>query len=125
MKRIMMAAVALCALVLVAGQAALAQKPANFAGEWELTMEGRQGPVTQTLKLEQNGDKVKGTLSSPRGETPVEGTVKGNQISFTVKRETPRGEMVVEYTGTLEGDTIKGTMGGGQFSREWTAKKKK
>lgn len=125
MKRIMMAAVALCALVLVAGQAALAQKPANFAGEWELTMEGRQGPVTQTLKLEQNGDKVKGTLSSPRGETPVEGTVKGNQISFTVKRETPRGEMVIEYTGTLEGDTIKGTMGGGQFSREWTAKKKK
>jgi hypothetical protein len=125
MKRIMMAAVVLCALVLVASQTALAQKPANFAGEWELTMEGRQGPVTQTLKLEQNGDKVKGTLSSPRGETPVEGTVKGNQISFTVKRETPRGEMVVEYTGTLEGDTIKGTMGGGQFSREWTAKKKK
>ncbi|MCL6480912.1 MAG: hypothetical protein K6U02_04225 [Firmicutes bacterium] len=116
---------ALGALALLLSQAAVAQKPANFAGEWNLTMEGRQGTVTQTLKLEQDGDKVKGTLSGPRGETPVEGTVKGNQISFTAKRQTPRGEMVIEYTGTLDGDTIKGTMGGGQFSREWTAKKKK
>ncbi len=124
MKKITLAVAALCLLALVVSQTALAQKPANFAGEWELTMEGRQGTITQTLKLEQDGGKVKGTLSSPRGETPVEGTVKGNQISFTAKRQTPRGEMVIEYTGTLEGDTIKGTMGGGQFSRDWTAKKK-
>ncbi len=116
---------ALGALALLLSPAAVAQKPAAFAGEWELTLQGPQGTFTQTLKLEQQGDKVKGTLSGPRGETPIEGTVQGNQIRFTVKRQTPQGERTVEYNGTLDGDTIKGTMGGGQFSREWTAKRKK
>jgi hypothetical protein len=88
-------------------------------------MQGPQGAITQTLKLEQQGDKVKGTLIGQRGETPIEGTIQGNQIRFTVKRQTPQGERVIEYSGTLDGDTIKGTMGGGQFSREWTAKRKK
>lgn len=125
MKRSCGMLVALGALALLLSQAAVAQKPATFAGEWELTMQGQQGAITQTLKLEQHGDKVKGTIISQRGETPIEGTIQGNQIRFSVKRQTPQGERVIEYSGTLDGDTIKGTMGGGQFSREWTAKRKK
>ena len=31
--------------------------------------------------------------------------------------------MKIEYKATLNGDTMKGTMGGGQFSREFTAKR--
>jgi len=111
-------------LTLSAGVLA-AQEPAKFGGTWEMTMEGRQGPTTQTLTIQQTADKIKGTIKGARGETPFEGTVKGNKISFTVKRETPRGEMTMEYTGTIEGDSIKGTMQAGEFSREWSAKRAK
>ncbi len=73
-------------------------------------MEGRQGAFTQTMTIEQNGDKIKGALKGPRAEAPLEGTVKGNKISFTVKRDTPRGEVTLEYTGTVDGDSMKGTL---------------
>lgn len=61
------------------------------------------------MTIEQNGDKIKGALKGPRAEAPLEGTVKGNKISFTVKRDTPRGEVTLEYTGTVDGDSMKGT----------------
>jgi len=125
MRRTMLRWGALCALALLVGDAVHAQEPANVAGKWELSMEGRQGPVTQELTIEQTGEKIKGTLKGPRGESAFEGKVKGKEVTWSVKRETPRGEMVIEYSGKVDGDTMKGTMGGGQFTREWTAKKMK
>ncbi len=115
-----------CALLLTAGWAArAADEFAKVAGTWELSMKGREGTITQTLTIEQDASKIKGTLKGERGDSDFEGTVTGNKISFTVKRDTPRGEMTVEYAGTVDGDSIKGTMQGGRFSRDWTAKRQK
>jgi hypothetical protein len=115
--------------------AAYAQAPAKVAGKWEMTTQGRQGPVTSTLTLEQDGEKLKGTLSGQRGDAPVTGTIKGNDINFSVTRQTPNGEFTIEYTGKVDGETMKGTIsggpggggpGGGQAPvREWSAKKAK
>lgn len=110
----------------LAGAAEEAKPPAKVAGQWEMTWEGRMGTMTATLTFEQDGDKLKGTITGPQGrETPVTGSIKGNSIRFSVKRETPRGEMTLEYTGTVNADSMKGTVGRGQFSRDWTAKRKK
>lgn len=126
MKKTTLLVATACMFALAFGMLArAADEPAKVAGNWEMTMEGRQGTVTQTLVIEQDGGKIKGTLKGESGETPFEGTVKGNTISFTVKRTGPRGEMTVEYTGTVDGDSMKGTMQAGQFSREWTAKRVK
>ncbi len=117
--------VALLAVVaLSVGIAVRAADNAKVAGTWEMTMEGRNGTVTNTLTIEQTGDKIKGTMKTQRGETPFEGTVKDKEISFTITRQTPNGEMKQEYTGTVEGDTIKGKVKTGQNDRDWTAKKK-
>ena len=125
-KRLVSLLVVVVALVFGLASSALAEEPAKVAGKWEMTSEGRQGPMTQTLTIEQKGETIKGTIQSPRGETPFEGTVKGNKISFTVKRTRPDGvEMVIEYTGTVEGDSMKGTSKVGEFTREWTAKRQK
>ena len=70
-----------CAVVLWFGMlgAFPAPKPANLAGTWDLSMQGRRGThhaeqvieivrdaasqaPTQTLTIEQDGDKIKGTL---------------------------------------------------------------
>lgn len=114
-----------CALVLALGLATkvAAQEPANIAGAWELSMQGRRGTMTQTLTIKQDGGKITGTLKNPRGESNLEGTVEGNKIHFTVKRQTPRGEMTMEYSGTVDGSTMKGKMEAGRFGGDWTAKK--
>lgn len=113
------------AMVLALGLAtkAEAQEPANVAGTWELSMQGRRGAMTQTLTIQQDGNKITGTLKNPRGESNIEGTVDGNKIHFTVKRQTPRGEMTMDYTGTVDGSAMKGKMEGGRFGGDWTAKK--
>ena len=104
-----------------------ADEPAKVAGTWEMTSESRSGPMTQTMTITQDGGSIKGTLTVRRGDAPLEGTVTGNKLSFTVKRETQSGDtLVMEYTGTVEGDSIKGNVHSERFgNREFTAKRTK
>ncbi|MFB3923478.1 MAG: hypothetical protein ACE145_17285 [Terriglobia bacterium] len=102
---------------------AAADEPAKVAGTWEMTAQGRRGTRTQTLVFQQDGSTIKGTIKGPRGEAPLEGTVEGSKITFTVTRETPNGSFTIEYTGTLEGDSLKGTFHSERFDGEWTAKR--
>ncbi len=103
---------------------AAAQAPAKVDGSWDLTMQGPNGGFTQTVVFQQDGNKIKGTAKGRRGESPLEGTIDGNKIQFKITRQTPNGEQrTVEYTGTVDGDSIKGTMKMGDTEREWTAKR--
>lgn len=117
----------LCVLWVAWGVNLSAADSANVAGTWELTSEGRNGPMTSTLTLTQDGTTIKGTLTGRRGDTPVQGTVTGNKVSFTVKRQTPNGDaFVMEYTGTVDGDSIKGTVHNERFGdRDFSAKRTK
>jgi hypothetical protein len=116
-----------CAVVLWFGMlgAFPAPKPADVAGTWDLSMQGRRGTMTQTLTIEEDGDKIKGTLQGPRGSSGFEGTVKGNDVQFTVKRETQRGEFEMEYSGKVDGDTMKGSARMRSFDIDWSAKRRK
>jgi hypothetical protein len=99
----------------------------NVAGDWEMTSQGRQGPRTTNFHIEQDGEKITVTMPGMRGggEIKAEGTIKGNDIQWTISRSTPRGDMTITYKGKVEGDTMKGEVQMGDFgSREWTAKKK-
>ncbi len=115
----------LLGMMLVVSLMAVAQDAAKVGGTWEMSMQGRQGTMTSTLTIDQTGNKFKGTLKNQRGETPIEGTIDGNKIAFTVERETPNGKFTQNYTGTVDGDNIKGTVKFGEREVEWTAKKQK
>jgi len=113
-------------LLMLAGSAAAADEPANVAGKWEMSSEGPNGTMTQTLTITQDGGTIKGTISGRRGDTPFEGTVTGNKISFTVKRETPNGTFVTDYTATVDGDSMKGKSHNERFGdRDFTATRSK
>jgi hypothetical protein len=59
------------------------------------------------------------------GEVKAEGTIKGNEIEWTITRSIPRGDFTITYKGKVEGNSMSGTVQMGDFgSREWTAKKK-
>jgi hypothetical protein len=113
--------------LMLAGTALAADEPANVAGKWEMSSEGRNGTtMTQTLTITQDGGTIKGTLSGRMGDTPFEGTVTGNKVSFTIKRQTPDGgTFVIEYTATVDGDTMKGKSHSERFDRDFTAKRTK
>jgi hypothetical protein len=105
---------------------------ANFVGTWEMTMTGggqggrggNRGGGAQSLTITQDGDKFKVSHKTPRGENAYDATVSGDAISWTEERQGRGGNtMKIEYKATLSGDTMSGTMGGGQFSREFTAKR--
>jgi hypothetical protein len=128
MKRIacLLAFALTCGVLLICGvRARAADEPAKVAGTWEVSSTSPRGPMTQTLTLQQDGSTIKGTLKGQRGESPLEGSVTGNKISFTVKRETPNGTFTMEYAGTVDGDSMKGTVHSERFDREWTAKRTK
>jgi hypothetical protein len=73
----------------------------------------------------QDGEKLSGGLTGPQGRTmPLTGSITGDAITFTVTFQTQRGEFQLTYSGTVEGDTMKGTAQTPQAAIEWTGKRK-
>ena len=124
MKNRQIALAGLCLIALAAaGIAGAADEPAKVAGKWALSVEGGPRMFFQMLTLEQDGVKIKGTLQSPRGPIPLEGTVKGKNISFTVKRADE--DQAIEYRGTVNGDIMKGSLKAAGQWHDWTARRLK
>ncbi len=101
------------------------QQTVNVTGKWEFTSEGPRGTQTSTITFEQDGTVLKGTMETQRGAVSFEnGSVEGNKITFTIVRGMGDRTFEMTYTGTVEGDTMTGTMTnprGGDVP--WTAKK--
>jgi len=126
------------ALILVAGslaaQAAPQAKPAapakpvDVAGVWEMTLQGTpQGDMTSDATFVQENDKVKFTSAGPGGfEMTGEGTIKGQELEWTVTISTPQGDFMLTYKGKVDGETMTGDVQAGDFGTfPFTAKKKK
>jgi hypothetical protein len=107
-------------LLALCGAAYAADSPANVAGTWNVLVSGDAGNAQQTIVLKQEGGKITGTFKGPRQSGPLEGTVDGNNISFHVSTRVP-----LDYKGTVDGDTMKGTMSGKGKTGDWTATRAK
>jgi hypothetical protein len=149
--RLGFAIIYLVALLLSLTAFQAAAQDATFVGSWDMTVTGggrggqnggqgggqgdgqsgnqaggghHGGGGPQSLTITKDGDKFKVTHKTPRGENTADATVSGNTISWTEQRQGRDGNiMKIEFKATLDGDTLKGTMGGGQFTREFTAAK--
>ncbi len=112
----------------VGGAAPAAQSsPATPAGadEWELTMNSPQGASNWILSYTKDAEALKGTMTTPRGSLPMQGTLKGNDITikFTVKFQD--NDLPITLTGKVDGAAMKGEADfGGLAQGDWTAKRK-
>jgi len=102
----------------------------NVDGKWVAQVAGQGGQtreVTFTFKAE--GSKLTGTVSGRQGDTPIsDGTIKGDDISFTQTFEVQGNSVKLTYTGKVSGDEIKMTRkreGSDQPPAEFTAKRVK
>jgi hypothetical protein len=137
--------IALCVFILLLSVAASQAAPqtSNFVGAWTMTMAsgghgggGDEGGATnqgaagehhggpQSLTITQNGDKLKVSHKTKRGENVSDAVISGNTISWTEERQGRDGNtMKITFKATLSGDTINGTVSGGQFNRDFSAKR--
>jgi hypothetical protein len=110
---------AACASTPKQGAAPVAAKPAvaatNISGTWALSVETPMGARDMKLSATQTGEAVTGTIASPRGDMPITGTVKGNAVAFMMKVNAQGMDMQIDYVGTVEGDSMKGTAKFGDF----------
>jgi hypothetical protein len=103
----------------------LAQAPSqSLTGKWTFEVVTANGTGYPAVTLTQEGEKVTGTYSSSRGLRQIEGTVKGDKLTFTAKSPEPGG-IDLEFTGTIARDgTISGSADfSGQGTATFTAKR--
>ena len=111
------------ALLLVTAPFALAQ--AGVAGAWKLTFQTDQGAIDADMTLKQDGEKVTGSLVSPQGEAPLEGTYNGGKLVLSLSVDAQGQQLVITFNGALEKDTLKGDVDFGGFgSAQWSATRK-
>ncbi|MEO7648985.1 MAG: hypothetical protein ABIZ80_00825 [Bryobacteraceae bacterium] len=88
----------------------------------------RSGEVTLQLKSE--GSQLTGTVSrgaKGKRQVPIEdGKLEGDRFSFTTVQKGKNGETRMRWSGTLEGDELKGTRAGESRKRgaSFVAKRK-
>jgi len=96
----------------------------GVSGKWKMTSKSARGERVSDITLEQTGEKLVVTSKDREGnDVKSEGTVKGADITWTVKRQTPNGEFVLTYKGKVEGKTMSGTSETPMGAGEWKAEK--
>jgi|SRR3954469_18872138 hypothetical protein len=107
----------------------IARAAENASGDWKWSITTQNGDTfDSTAKLKQEGEKLTGAVTGRFGETEIsEGSVKGDQVNFKLKRERDGQTFVIKYSGKLAADTIKGKIeferDGNTTSRDWEAKR--
>lgn len=110
---------------LVIALAAVVAAQASLTGEWAMSFTTPRGTSEYTLYMTQEGPRLTGHLTSEYGETPVKGSVNGDEVKLAwsiVERGKP---MDLSVIATVKGDSINGTIklgtvGEGVFSAERT-----
>jgi hypothetical protein len=84
-------------------------------GNWNLVVSTPMGERHGSLSLKTEGTTVKGSQMADGNSTEIfDGTVNGIEISWKVSITDPM-PMTLEFTGTVDGDEIAGTVKLGEF----------
>jgi autotransporter translocation and assembly factor TamB len=115
----------LVSVVMIGGATLGAQGKVDVTGKWALEVVTEAGgTTTPSVTLKQQGEKLSGHYSSQTlGEAEVTGSIKGQNITFSLTGNAQGQSIEVTYTGTVDGNSMKGkiTLGGlgeGTFTGE-------
>jgi hypothetical protein len=102
-----------------------AAKVTDVSGTWELNVESPMGSRASDAIFTQTGETLGGKMVSPRGETPLTGTISGETVKFGINVNVQGQNLQIDYTGTVTGDTMSGTVAFGSFGDgKFTGKRK-
>jgi hypothetical protein len=124
MMRVVVTCVLVPVLMMVALTAGRAQAP-SVSGAWAFTVDTGQGSGTPTIVFKQDGEKLTGQYEGQLGTSELEGTIKGSAIEFSFTINVQGQQAPVTYEGTVDRDSMKGTMNiGGMLNGSFTARRK-
>jgi hypothetical protein len=84
-------------------------------GKWEIVINSPLGAQKAQLDLKTDGASLSGTQQAAQGSGPLEnGKVEGNNLSWSAKITSPM-PMTLDFTGTVEGDKLSGSVKAGSF----------
>ena len=117
---------AVCALFVLAAVSAAAFA-AGVAGKWTAAIDTQIGVQNYTYDFQVDGEKLTGTAKSQFSESQiVEGSVKGDEISFVENLKYEDQVLRVVYKGKISGDEIKFNRQVGELaSEDFVAKRAK
>ena len=81
------------------------------SGTWSLVVQSPQGDINAQLTLTRDGEQIGGTLGTPMGNAAIKsGRATGNQLRLTATVEMGGQSVDAIISGTIEGDSIQGTI---------------
>jgi hypothetical protein len=84
-------------------------------GNWEITINSPMGAQKAKLELAANGNSLTGTQHAQGASQPLaNGKVDGDKVSWSANITSPM-PMTLEFSGSVEGDSIKGSVKAGAF----------
>jgi hypothetical protein len=84
-------------------------------GDWNITVNSPMGPQTSKLTLKADGATLTGSAQAQGGSSDIaNGKVDGDSVSWSNTITTPF-PMTLEFSGTVAGDTLNGSVKAGSF----------
>ena len=96
----------------------------ELAGLWTLTIDTPRGVQHPSLVINQDGDGYSGVYNSLRGPIDIE-TISsdGDSFIFPLVITVPIGDIEVNYSGTISGDDMTGTVSSPRGEVPFTARR--
>jgi len=96
----------------------------NLAGEWNASYNTPGGARAFKVVLAVDGAKLTGTVKRETGDSPLEGTVKGDSVTFTYSIKYGDNMLPMTVSAKVVGDAMKGSVDiAGQMQEAFEAKK--
>ena len=93
-------------------------------GVWQFEVQHSAGVSTPTVTIAEKEGKLNGKYVGSYGESVLTGTIKGADFTFSVEIGSEQ-KVTVVYTGTVEKDTVKGSVSLGEIGEgTFTGKRK-
>ena len=101
-----------------------AAQSSSVAGEWAASMNTPGGPRPFGLVFKVDGEKLTGTVKRANGDVPLQGKVKGSDISFSYTVNYNDNDLTLSFAGKIDGDSMSGNVSfGGNAEDSWSAKR--
>jgi hypothetical protein len=83
-------------------------------GTWKTSVNSPMGVQEGTLEITSSGDSFTGKMAGRQGEQAISGKVDGDTLTWSAQITSPF-PMTLEFTVTVSGDTMSGSVKAGAF----------
>ncbi len=84
-------------------------------GTYKIEIDTPIGKQEARLEMKSAGEKLSGTAEATLGKGDFTGTVKGNDVSWSLEVNSPMGKIKLDFTGKVSGSDISGQVNLGGF----------